>query len=183
MKKLPLLFILCLLAATAFVSSCSDDDNNSSDYTEWIAQNQQWYDSLAALNVNGTSLYQEVNPSWYKNTGVLMRYYNNRALTAGNLKPYITSSVKVKYKGEMCNGVAFDSSYTETDSCRIFTLNSGLITGWQIALTDMNVGDSADVILPYYMAYGASGSGTILPYSNLKFSIKLVDIPDFEVKP
>lgn len=182
MKKLPFIILSAIIGLTMFVTACGDDDNTT-DYSAWILANQQWYDSLETAKVGGVNFYTPVVPAWYKNSGVLIHYYNNRALTAGNLRPLITSTVKVKYKGELYNGAPFDSSYTETDSCRVFTIGSGLINGWQVALTDMHVGDSADIIIPYYQAYGVNGSGSIPPYSNLKFSIKLVDITAYEIRP
>ncbi|MDE6074493.1 MAG: FKBP-type peptidyl-prolyl cis-trans isomerase, partial [Muribaculaceae bacterium] len=52
-----------------------------------------------------------------------------------------------------------------------------------IALEKMHVGDSVEVIIPYQAGYGASSSGSILPYSTLRFGIKLVNIPYYEVRP
>lgn len=184
MKKLPFIILATILGFSLFITSCGDDDDNSlTNYQEWYLANQHWYDSLETVKVGGVNFYTPVKPSWYKNSGVLIHYYNNRALTAGNYSPLITSTVKVKYKGELYNATPFDSSYTETDSCRTFTLSEGLINGWQVALTDMHVGDSADVIIPFYQAYGVNGNSSIPPYSNLKFSIKLVDIPSYELRP
>lgn len=183
MKKFPLFILAIIGLVSVFTSSCGDD-NSFDDYSSWIAENTEWYDSLAKLrNPNGTPYFTVVAPAWYEKSGVMIHFHNDTNLTAGNLRPLSTSTVKVIYKGEMCNGTAFDSSYLDTDSARTFTLNSGLITGWKIAIPQMRVGDSADVIIPYSQAYGVSGSGDILPYSNLKFSIKLVDITGYEIRP
>ena len=57
-----------------------------------------------------------------------------------------------------------------------------MIQGWVVALQDMRVGDSCEVVIPYSMAYGSQDLGTIKPYSMLKFGIKLVDIPFYEIK-
>ena len=89
----------------------------------------------------------------------------------------------MKYIGRLYNDVPFDSSFTTTtygDS--IFrTKPSGTITGWQIALTDMRVGDSARVVIPYGQGYQALSTGSIPPYSTLVFDIKLVDIYSYEL--
>ena len=46
-----------------------------------------------------------------------------------------------------------------------------------IALTHMHVGDSCTVIIPYQQGYGSTKrSSTLLPYSALKFDVRLVDI-------
>ena len=59
---------------------------------------------------------------------------------------------------------------------------SKVISGWGIVLQEMHVGDSVEVLIPYQSAYGAIGYGSVPPYSNLKFNIKLVDIPYWETK-
>ena len=110
-----------------------------------------------------------------------MHYFNDRSLTEGNLTPLSTSTVSVKYIGRLYNNEPFDSSYLATDS--LFTTKVGdVISGWGIALQHMRVGDSVRVVIPYQQAYGATQSGSILPYSNLQFDIKLVDIPLYETK-
>ena len=181
MKKL--LYFVCLAVAfsTALVS-CGDDDNSWSSYADWRNSNNQYYlQQKERKNPDGTPYYQELNPKWYNQAGVLIHYFNDRRLTAGNLKPLITSHVSVKYKGELYNGTVFDSTTTSTaDSVRTFLL-SGTIIGWQVALTDMHVGDSCEIILPYTVGYGTTGSLSTNPYSTLKFGIKLVDIPAYEI--
>lgn len=162
------------------VSSCGDDDNIYDNYSEWGLPNEIWYKSLLDSVVDGDTFFTRLRPSWLPGSGVLIHYFNDRRLTEGNLSPLSNSTVKVIYRGEFYNGAGFDSSYLETDSTRTFTLGSNLITGWRIALNDMRVGDSADVIVPWINGYGAGGSNGIPGYSNLKFSIKLVDIPDYE---
>jgi FKBP-type peptidyl-prolyl cis-trans isomerase FklB len=48
---------------------------------------------------------------------------------------------------------------------------------------DMRCGDTAEVVVPYGLAYGSQDRGTIKPYSNLQFNIRLVDIPNYETIP
>lgn len=183
MKRLPIIVALAGLL-TCLIASCGDDDNNWADYTEWREANDAWYEEQKALtNPDGSLYYTPVVPSWYQGSGVLMHYFNDRALTQGNLRPLANSSVKVKYKGELYNGAGFDSSYTEVDSCRTFTLGPDLIMGWRIALADMHVGDSAAVVIPWAQAYGMTGNSGIQPFSDLLFQIKLVDIVTYEVRP
>ncbi len=57
-----------------------------------------------------------------------------------------------------------------------FTPNS-VITGWGDILQQMYIGDHVVCMIPWYLAYGQSGSGSsINPYSNLFFRIELCDI-------
>lgn len=60
-----------------------------------------------------------------------------------------------------------------------FTPNS-VITGWGDVLQNMYIGDNVVVMIPWFIAYGQSGSGAnINPYSNLFFRIELCDITDW----
>ena len=140
----------------------------------------------ARTNDDGTPYYKTVVPDWDAGAYVLIHYFNDRNATASNLSPLYTSTVDVKYKGQLYNDITFDSSYTQTaygDSIYRTQLRN-VISGWAIALMDMNVGDSCEVLIPYQQGYGSTGSYggdvSIYPYSNLKFHIKLVDIPGYE---
>lgn len=100
------------------------------------------------------------------------------------MSPLISSTVDVKYKLLTCRGVGVDSTYLLTspaDSVYRSVLSAN-ITGFQIALMAMNVGDSCEVVIPYQQAYSNSGKGTILPYSHLHYFLKLKDIYKYQKK-
>lgn len=180
MKHLLLISVaaLTLLAAT----SCGKDDNNWDDYTAWRDANYQWYlEQSQLLDEDGNPFYTQLNPLTYPQSGVLIHYFNDRTLTAGNLRPYVTSTVKVKYIGRLYDGTIFDQTNESTSETRSFSVN-GTITGWKIAIPDMHVGDTCQVVLPYPVGYGSDGSSSIPPYSTLQFNIRLVDIPDYEIR-
>ena len=81
------------------------------------------------------------------------------------------------------NGTGVDSSLNiSADGIYQSRVNSN-VQGWAIALQDMRCGDTAQVIMPYGVAYGAQSSNAIPPYSNLQFNIRLVDIPYYEATP
>lgn len=188
MAKFRLFFTLFLLASIAgmITTSCGDDDNNWDDYKDWRVANEEFYDEQRFLMEDGQNVYQTVVPSWNPSASILMRYLNDRKLTEGNLSPLLTSTVDVKYIGRLYNGVAFDSSYTNTASygdSLMRTTPGSLIQGWTIALMNMRVGDSVRIVIPYKLGYGSTGSGIISPYSTLLFDLKLVDIPYYEVRP
>ena len=129
MKKLPIL--LCLSALIAIVSSCKLDPENQT----WLQQ------QAARTNDDGTPYYKTVVPDWDAGAYVLIHYFNDRNATAGNLSPLYTSTVDIKYKGQLYNDVAFDSSYTQTaygDSIARSQVN-GFISGFSIAMMDMHV--------------------------------------------
>ena len=187
MSRLRFFFTLIVLSVTAtvFVTSCNDNDTWN-DYKDWREANVAFFEEQKFMMEDGGNVYQSVNPAWNPTAGILMRYLNDRSKTVGNLSPMLTSTVDVKYIGRLYNDVAFDSSYTNTASYgdSLFRTTPGsVIQGWTIALMNMRVGDSARIVIPYVLGYGASGQGSIPPYSTLVFDVKLVDIPYYEVRP
>ena len=92
----------------------------------------------------------------------------------GDRCPRAGNVVTVNYKGSFINGRVFDSSY-ERGYPEAFRL-SDLIVGWQIALTQMKVGDHWIVYIPWEVGYGSRANGPILAYSTLIFEMELVAI-------
>lgn len=89
----------------------------------------------------------------------------------GGPKPTPTSDVEVRYRGELIDGTVFDESETP------ITLNlARVIPGWTEGLQLMSVGDKYKFFIPYNLAYGEQGQGTIKPYSTLIFDVELVNI-------
>ena len=187
MKKILPLFVL-LMAVAIVLPACSDDDEDyESIYKEWHDQNDAWLAQMKArTNPDGTPYYQLIVPSWYPSGYVLIHYFNDRAQTEGNLSPLFTSVVDVIYRGYDCEDVPFDSSMTQNayghPGVQRFRCN-GTINGWIAALEEMRVGDTAEVIIPYEMAYGVTGYNTIKPFSNLRFNMRLHDIYRYEASP
>ncbi len=83
-------------------------------------------------------------------------------------RPNASSIIYVRYKGELITGKVFD----ETDETERFQL-SNLVPGWIEGVTKMNVGGRYIFYIPYELAYGKDGSGSVPPYSTLKFDITL----------
>lgn len=84
------------------------------------------------------------------------------------------SIVTCHYKGSLINGKVFDNSFTR--SCpEAFRVNE-LISGFQIALVNMSIGDHWIVYIPSNMGYGPKTSGPIPGNSTLIFEIKLISI-------
>lgn len=150
---------------------------------QWRTDNITWYNTQKALkNADGTPYYTQLAPDWYLSSGVLIHWFNDTTLTSGNLVPMATSTVDVIYQGRLYNDTIFDNSYAlkiNGDSIYRSQVNNN-IDGWTIALTHMHVGDSVEVIIPYSQAYGTEGSGSIAPYSVLRFNMKLVDVYRYE---
>lgn len=185
MKRLPLIFLL-LTALCYGLVSCLNGEDTWDEYKEWREANESWLlEQSQRKNDDGSDYYKKIVPTSDKAAYVYIHYFNDTTLTRNNLSPMFTSTVDVKYIGRLYDGTAFDSSYLNTSPAdSIFrTQLSGVVTGWYIALSDMHVGDSCEVLIPYQWAYGGSNYGAIKPYSALQFNIKLVDIPGYEIKP
>ncbi len=178
MKKLPFILLVCLIGMFTF-GACSLDDNSGTD-PKWRKANAAFYAQEAA-----SGKYTTAMAPWDSAAQVLMMWYNDTTITQGNLKPHFTSTVDVKYKVCLYNGVAVDSSFarkTPADSIFRTKLNSGIISGWPIAITRMHVGDSCRIVIPFEQAYGSVKVGLVPAYSTLVYDIKLVDIPNYETK-
>lgn len=102
--------------------------------------------------------------------GVLYRVINQGN---GN-SPSSTSVVSVYYKGSLINGRVFDDNMS-SPCPEPFRLNE-VIKGWQIALTNMKVGDKWEVIIPATQGYGSKTVDDIPRNSTLIFEIELVNI-------
>lgn len=103
--------------------------------------------------------------------------------------------VAVKYVGALPSGVVFDTNVKEVaveagldQEGRVydpftFTLGStGVISGWNIAVSGMKKGEIAQIILPASYAYGAEGVPGVIPANSpLIFQIEVIDITTPEV--
>ncbi len=90
----------------------------------------------------------------------------------GTVKP--RSIVTCHYKGTLISGKVFDNSF-ERKCPEAFRVNE-LISGFQIALLGMHVGDHWQVFIPSSMGYGPKGVSGIPGNSTLIFEIKLIAI-------
>lgn len=171
MKKL-FFAILGLVGAGCILSSCLGSDVE--DYLDWREQNDHWLDTV---DMSG---YNKVTATWAPYHEVYMKWYNDRRLTADSLSPLSTSTISVKYELEDIEGNMISTSYkTNGDSLFTAVVNRNII-GFQMAVMNMNVGDSASVIIPYTAGYGKNAQGSVRPYTNLVYRIKLVSIPALE---
>ncbi len=177
MKK----YFIPLAAVTllAPLTSCLNDDN-SADYKEWKEANDKFViGKQLALTPDGNYEYETIHPDWAPTLFVLMKWHNDREATSTNLIPYDNSTVDVKYQVMLMDSTIMDSSYSKTDS--VYSCQPCQnIPGFWTALTNMHVGDSVTVIVPWEAGYGSTGSGDIKPFSSLIFNIKLKKVTHFQ---
>ena len=55
-----------------------------------------------------------------------------------------------------------------------------MISGWEEVLVTMQVGDKVTARIPYFMAYGETGKGSIPPKADLVFDMELVAVKHLE---
>ncbi|MCM1475590.1 MAG: FKBP-type peptidyl-prolyl cis-trans isomerase [Muribaculaceae bacterium] len=173
------LLIASLLIAS--LSACMDDDD--SDYAEWKISNEEYVKEAETQTENGKLKFEKITPSWAPATFALVRWCNDRSLTAKNLSPLDNSTIDMTYETADINGKVINSSYDlHTYGDSIYrTRPADMITGVRAVLPLMHVGDSVALVLPYSAAYGTTAYGSIPPYSTLLFKIKLVGIHAYEI--
>lgn len=94
--------------------------------------------------------------------------------TGSGNRATIRSIVSVYYKGMLIDGSVFDDN-TQQGYPDAFRL-ADLITGWQIALTQMCPGDKWRIYVPSEVGYGAMSVAGIPKHSTLIFEIELVGV-------
>ena len=89
------------------------------------------------------------------------------------------TTASVKYTGFLYSASAAATKGTQFDSGQFdFKLGSGaVIAGFDQAVTGMKVGEKKTVRIAAALAYGAAGSGTLIPpNADLVFDIELVSL-------
>ena len=90
-------------------------------------------------------------------------------------KPLVGTLIKVHYTGKLLDGTVFDSSVNRNEPFQ-FVLGIGqVIPGWDEGLQLLSKGGKAVLYIPYYLAYGDRGAGTIPPFATLIFEVELID--------
>ncbi len=87
------------------------------------------------------------------------------------------SKVSVHYVGKLEDNTIFDSSY---DRGQLFDFQIGVrqvILGWETGLLGMKEGGKRTIFIPYELAYGESGAGSLIPpQSNLIFEVEVIKV-------
>lgn len=159
---------LVMLLSLLLLASCEDPIDAT---TQWRINNESSFKEYASkedykkASIPGSSAY------------VYMKWL---AHGEGKEYPIETSRIKCHYEMRMLVGnKVVDGNYGSERSAE-FTINRGpkkqLVEGARIGLQQMVVGDEAEIIIPWYLAYGERRTEEISPYSALKFRVKLEEI-------
>lgn len=101
-------------------------------------------------------------------------YYAISTPGSGGLPISLRSALTVNYTGKTLDDVTFDSS---SDGTRVFSLNGGVIVGWQEVLPLLKKGGKMRMLIPSALAYGETGSNAgNLVNTVLDFEVEIVDV-------
>lgn len=159
-------FSLSLVAAAAVPLLNKDESQTAqSDLERQIAELQAEQEATAEPEEIDLSLKQE---------GVVTTMQIIDITTGTGREAKLGDTINVKYKGALAaTGAVFDSN----DQGVEFPLElGGLIEGWTDGVPGMREGGKRKLIIPAEKGYGAQGSGSIPPNSDLVFEIELISI-------
>ena len=88
--------------------------------------------------------------------------------------PTDSSMVTIHYEGRLKNGQIFDSSYDRNEPWTVRTKET--IEGWRDVLTHMPCGSKWFVLIYYDKAYGDQSVAGIPAFSNLYFTMELLEV-------
>lgn len=135
-------------------------------YMRQILENPQLSEADAAIlrEQYGTA---HVNPSGLR--------YLERQPGTGPL-PAVGSELVVHYDGYLLDGTKFDSS-RDRGTPFVFRVGTGrVIKGWDEAFATMHPGERRTLLIPWWLAYGVEGKGTIPGRATLRFEVELLAI-------
>ncbi|MFI5336377.1 MAG: FKBP-type peptidyl-prolyl cis-trans isomerase [Opitutales bacterium] len=85
------------------------------------------------------------------------------------------AEVSAHYEGRLLDGGRkFDSSYDRGAPFRFRVGLGQVIKGWDEAFSTMRPGEKRVLVVPWWLAYGATGGGPIPPRATLVFEVELL---------
>lgn len=92
--------------------------------------------------------------------------------------PQKGEKVKIRYIAKLLNSKVIDNSMNNVTE--IMLGRNQIFPGMEEGIMNMKKGGQAQLIIPYYLAFGEEGSSIAPPYSALNIEVELVDIVDRE---
>lgn len=137
-----------------FLGSCSNDDSQAQLDADVKIIEQYIADNNLQAEEVGLGLY------------IVTDFKGN-----GNT-PNSTSTVSIRYRGYLTNGIEFDESWNNAAN---FSL-SGTIEGWRKGIPQFREGGRGTLLMASYLGYGENSVGVIPSNSVLIFDIDLVAV-------
>ncbi len=129
--------------------------------TEEFAANQQKLvdDLKATMQATPSGLYYKITETT-----------NGKKANTGDV-------VSVHYAGKLVDGKEFDSSFKRNEPIEIPIGVGQVIKGWDEGILLLKEGESATLLIPSELGYGANGAGGVIPPNAwLIFDVKLVKV-------
>jgi FKBP-type peptidyl-prolyl cis-trans isomerase len=167
--KFRLLALLLLATGSLFTSSCKKDDV----VTDYSAADDATIKKYLGDNSITTAQKQ---PSGL--------YYVPVVTNASAAMPKVGEVVSVLYTGTLLDGtVIYSTSKNDNTPVSFQLLPNQVIPGFGEGVSLMHKGDKAVFLIPSGLAFGSSGSGTLVPANTVvRYEVELVDInPTFAV--
>ncbi len=104
-------------------------------------------------------------------------YYKITKKTDGKA-PKAGDNISVHYAGKLTNGTEFDSSFKRNEPLEIPIGMGRVIKGWDEGILLLKEGETATLLIPPALGYGANGAGGVIPPNAwLIFDVELVKVP------
>jgi FKBP-type peptidyl-prolyl cis-trans isomerase FkpA len=149
---------LILAFFTLVFSACKKNDNNTTTVDPAVQAKIDDDKIVAYLAANKITAQKDASGLYY----VIVNPGSGTA-------PTVSSTVRVAYTGTLLDGTQFDKRANEN-----FSLNGGVIKGWQIGIPFIKPGGRIILYIPSGLAYGPAGKGSIPPNTVLIFTVDLV---------
>src|SRR5205085_11896111 len=132
---------------------------------------------LAALSCSAQTFSPAMPPPVPAVTGAVeqrppLRYIETQVGTGALAAP--GQEYTVHYTGWLRDGAKFDSSVDRKLPFKFVQGRRQVISGWEIGFEGMKVGGKRRLFLPYQLAYGEKGRGSIPPKAELIFDVELL---------
>ena len=109
-------------------------------------------------------------------------YYKITKTTNG-VAPKAGDQVSVHYAGKLVDGSEFDSSFKRNQPIDIPIGMGQVIKGWDEGILLLKEGETATLLIPSELGYGARGAGGVIPPNAwLVFDVELVKVESNSVK-
>lgn len=133
---------------------------------EFAANQQKLVDDLkAGMQVTPSGLYYKITK------------------TTSGVSPKAGEEVAVHYAGKLVDGTEFDSSFKRNQPIEIPIGVGQVIKGWDEGILLMKEGETARLLIPSELGYGARGAGGVIPPNAwLIFDVELVKVNSNAVK-
>lgn len=160
-------------AAKIFTEGKSKIAENNKAYLEKEAAKKKKKEE--EFKANQQKLADELAAGMQKTASGL--FYKITKTTDGKA-PKAGDNVAVHYAGKLVDGTEFDSSFKRGQPLEFPVGMGRVIKGWDEGIMLLKEGETATLLIPSELGYGANGAGGVIPPNAwLVFDVELVKVP------